>query len=212
MSSPVSFNPPIKSEISVDLKAKAEENAKIAEREKSLSMFDINELDDEQLEARVAMVLERGQTLMALASVECPDDMYYEWVPNDDQEIYRMKQLGFGFNEKVKPIIGVHKTAEGHYACADTVLMSVDRRIKDAIDRVEKKRYDDRHKKKSLLEDRIARARGERDLSKGVSIIEESGAGTESIDLEGIDTAVKSYIEEKTSPSPGEELLTQEEE
>lgn len=113
----------------------------------------IDTTNREELEIRIARVLERGM-LSERLQVELPDGMYGEWVADDPVEIYRMKSMGFEEDIKYATASALHTDGSGRAKVGDTIFMTAPRLVKDVIDSVSRKKYEQSHGKKKTEEEK----------------------------------------------------------
>lgn len=111
---------------------------------KTLTKEIINSLSDEQLDAQVASVLDRGMTNARLL-VPLPVDLHGEWVPNDVSAIYEKQLLGFEIDDKYALKHALNNDGNGKSIIGDVVHMVAPKRLVEAVERKRRKDYDMRH-------------------------------------------------------------------
>lgn len=103
--------------------------------------------------ARIARVLERG-VVIDRATVELPPNLHGEWIHRDDNDIDRMKLLGFWidgeeghptyFKGEKRPL---HSDGTKVPTIGDTIFMVCDKDNKELIDEVRREQYEKMHGK-----------------------------------------------------------------
>lgn len=104
----------------------------------------ISELSDEQLDAHVASVLDRGVTNARL-KVPLPTDKHGEWVPNDPQSIYEKQLIGFEIDTEFAMAHALNNDGTGKAIVGDVIHMIAPKRLMDAIEKKRRNDYDSRH-------------------------------------------------------------------
>lgn len=112
--------------------------------DKRLTHEDILKLSDEQLDAHVASVLDRGVTNSRL-KVPLPDDYVGEWVPADAQSIYEKQNLGFEIDDKFALKHALHSDGTDKSIIGDVIHMIAPKRLMESIERKRRLDYDSRH-------------------------------------------------------------------
>lgn len=105
-------------------------------------------LTPDQLEAELAKVLYRGQTQSRL-EVPLPPELHGEWVPNDPMEIHRKRTLGFTIDDKYALANALHNDGTGKPVIGDVIFMTCPKQLKEAYDKLESKRYEQTHGKRT---------------------------------------------------------------
>lgn len=115
--------------------------------------------------ARMVSVLERG-LVADRSTVELPDNLYGEWVPNDKIEILRMQSFGFQIDKEYARQRALHEDSslagDGASIIADTIFMTCDRENKEIIDEVRAEQYAATHRPRG------GKQKEERDLEEEV--------------------------------------------
>lgn len=112
--------------------------------DKTLTHEDIDNLSDDQLDAHVASVLDRGITNSRL-KVPLPDDLVGEWVPSDAQSIYEKQSLGFVMDDKYALKHALHSDGTDKSIIGDVVHMIAPKRLMNAIEKKRRSDFDLRH-------------------------------------------------------------------
>lgn len=94
-----------------------------------------------ELKARIANLLSRSIVEDRLIVRELPNDLYLEWVPNDDTEINRKKALGYRIpDEDWIMKNSLHNDGSGKPIVGDVIAMVCSKQIKEVIDEVQAER------------------------------------------------------------------------
>ena len=104
------------------------------------------ELTDAELEAQVTRVLQRGLTIDR-CTVDLPPGVYGEWVNQDPIEVARMQVLGFELDHEYAGDRASHADGTGVAKIGDVVFMTCPQRVKDTINKVRAKLYEDANPK-----------------------------------------------------------------
>jgi len=161
-------------------------NVPAKSNEEALNM---NELSDEEFTARLATVLDRG-LVNTFLSVDLPDDVHGEWVPNHPIDIDRLKALGFEVDTEFAS--AMHGGGSGEKVVGDVIHMVQPMRAHLLIEEYKKKRYEEMHGKKT--DDSGALIEGskeEKDFKSKVELPVIDESSTESVGIEQIQAALK---------------------
>lgn len=110
-------------------------------------VLDFSQLSDEQLEKELATVLFRGQ-VNARLDVPLPENVHGEWVLNDPLEISRKQGLGFQIDDKYAIANKLHSDGTGKPIIGDVIFMTCDKRVKQVIDKLAAKKYEEMNGKR----------------------------------------------------------------
>lgn len=149
----------------------------------------INELTDDDFTARLATVLDRG-LVSTFLSVDLPDDVHGEWVPNHPIDIDRLKALGFEVDTEYAA--AMHGGGQGEKVVGDVIHMVQPMRAHLLVEAYKTKRYEEMHGKKTDSSGNLIEgSKEERDFKSqvGLPVIDESS--TKSIDATEIEAALK---------------------
>jgi hypothetical protein len=117
-------------------------------------------------------------------NIPLPSDIYGEWVVNDPIEINRFLAMGFEFGDQYAKQSAIHGTAR----IADVVFMTAPRFVKEAIDEVNRERFEAMHgapgRRKNLKE--------ERDLASKSELPIVNQSSQEAVDINAIKAALES--------------------
>lgn len=139
------------------------------------------ELSEAEEEAKFARVLERG-IVIDRAHVDLPDDVYGEWVANDDADVARMQVLGFKVDDSYAIDRSLNSDGVGSPIIGDVIFMTCPQRTKTIIDRVRKKMYDRNNPKGSdQREERLFKSESELPVVGESSVASASGEEIEDI-------------------------------
>jgi hypothetical protein len=94
----------------------------------------------EQRKARIAKVLDRGLSHDRLA-VPLPDNLYGEWVSNDQVSIFEKEALGFKIDTEYAPKRALHSKGDGKSIVGDCVFMICNKEDKQLIDEIRNEQY-----------------------------------------------------------------------
>lgn len=94
----------------------------------------------DQRKARLARVLDRGLSHDRLA-VPLPDNLYGEWVSNDQVSIYEKEALGFQIDTEYAPKRALHSKGDGKSIVGDCVFMVCSKQDKVLIDEIRNEQY-----------------------------------------------------------------------
>lgn len=148
----------------------------------------INELTDEDFTERLATVLDRGMVSTFL-SVDLPDDVHGEWVPNHPIDIDRLKALGFEVDTEFAS--AMHGGGQGEKVVGDVIYMIQPMRAHLLVEAYKAKRYEEMHGKKTDSSGTLIEgSKEERDFKSqvGLPVIDESS--TESVNATQIEAAL----------------------
>lgn len=104
----------------------------------------IANLTDEQLEAEVATILDRGHVNVRLA-VNLPENLHGEWVPKDAASIAEMEAKGFEIDKKYAAGNALHSDGDGKPIVGDVVYMTCPKRLYQAVERVRARKFEEQH-------------------------------------------------------------------
>jgi hypothetical protein len=99
-----------------------------------------------EIKARQAQVLSRG-LLVDRFTVKLPDDMYGEWVPNDESSISRAQLLGFEIDTEYAKNHRLHDTGDAKSVIGDVVFMTMPKEFYQAIEEHRRTQYIENHLK-----------------------------------------------------------------
>ena|SRR3990167_3122919 len=85
--------------------------------------------------AKIASVLARGITTVNLDTSFLGDDRYGQWVPDNSQEVSRLKSMGFEVFHGEHPN-KLHSASDGTVRVGDVLLMVASKETKELIDEV----------------------------------------------------------------------------
>jgi hypothetical protein len=97
-----------------------------------------------ETQPRLVDILDRGIVVDRL-KVLLPEDVHGEWVPNDKMEIARYEALGFVIDTVYAPKRSLHSDGTGKAIVGDTVFMICHKSVRDTIDRMRAKAFEDAH-------------------------------------------------------------------
>ena len=90
--------------------------------------------------AKLIQVLSRGMAIDRL-HIELPDELYGEWIPNDQAEIQRMELLGFDVDTEHAPSSKLHDTADGKTVLGDTVFMTCSSETHELLEEIRREEF-----------------------------------------------------------------------
>lgn len=93
-----------------------------------------------ELKKKVMEVYDRGIVGDRL-HVDLPPDLVGQWVPRDNQSVYRMETLGYQIDKEYAPKRRLHDGGDGAAYVGDVVFMTAPKYVREAIDEVKKERY-----------------------------------------------------------------------
>lgn len=124
----------------------------------TINLTDSSEIDFaniDELEARIARVMERGMLADRL-NVELPGELYGEWVSDDPVEIFRMQAMGFKEDKEYATKYAIHSDGTNRAKVGDVVFMVAPRIVKQLIDKRHAILYEQTHGKKKTEEQKYA--------------------------------------------------------
>lgn len=128
------------------------------EADMSLSdLYRSGKLNDKEIKARFASLLERGVVNDRL-HVDLPPDVHGEWVPNNAQDISRAKAMGFEVDMTYAVKRAIHSDGTGRPIVGDVIHMITPKRFAELREEVRMERYNRLHspkKGKVLIDDAI---------------------------------------------------------
>lgn len=126
--------------VDINLDATATASDTMTDVDKEINELMARTLSAIELKNRVAEVYERGVVGDRL-HVDLPPELVGQWVPNDQQAIFRMESMGFIIDKKFAPARRLHDKGDGASYVGDVVHMIAPRIVRDVIDEVKRDRY-----------------------------------------------------------------------
>lgn len=159
-----------KVEINLDPTASASDQ--ISEQERIQNEMFAGTLSKIEMKARIAEVLDRGVVGDRLF-VDLPPDMDGQWVPRDQQAMFRMEALGYQVDTKWAPARRLHDKGDGASHVGDVVFMVAPKIIREVIDEVKRDRYNRIHAPKGgkQKEEKDFEAQNQQVAGAGISSI-----------------------------------------
>jgi len=115
-----------------------------AETGESMSLSDAIEKSPKETraekKAKLIQILSRGMAVDRL-HVDLPDDLYGEWIPNEQAEIQRMELLHFTVDTKHAPKSKLHDTGDGKTTLGDTVFMTCSRETHEILEEIRREEF-----------------------------------------------------------------------
>lgn len=90
--------------------------------------------------AKLVQILSRGMAVDRLR-VDLPENLYGEWIPNDQAEIQRMELLYFKVDTEHAPKSKLHDTGDGKAVLGDTVFMTCSRETHEILEEIRREEF-----------------------------------------------------------------------
>lgn len=136
-----------------------------------------------ETEAKLLTLLDRGHVNQRLF-VPLPAGVYGEWVRNDPVEVERFRAMGFEIDDKY----AASNATSGNNRIADVVHMVAPKYVKDAIDKIRNRRFEEMHGKAG--QKRRTNLKEERDFGSKVDFPVVNESVNESISGNDIASAI----------------------
>lgn len=140
---------------------------KAAHNEKAFS-----EMSRAEKKAKLVEVLERGHIEHHL-KVDLPPDLHGEWVPNDHNEITRMKALNFEIDTKYAPARTMHKDGTNSGQVGDVIFMTCPKDVYEIMQEIRHEQFLKRNSRGKTAEEIEYRNQVETQLGGTIPVIDE---------------------------------------
>lgn len=152
--------------------------------------------------AKIARILERGQVVDRLTVENLPQHLHGEWVPNDPQDILRMKMLGFDIDTEYSTKRALHNEGDGKSIIGDCVFMVCSREDREIMQEIRREQFEKRNGKPGTTVKRQAEESDFQKQNQSLGIgptVEESV--TRSVRKDEIESALKTVNTGVVAPS-----------
>lgn len=160
--------------IDINLQPDATASDKMTDADRQNNEVVAQALSKAELKKRIAEIYDRGVVGDRL-HVDLPPHIVGQWVPNDQQAVYRMESMGYTVDTEFAPRRRLHDKGDGASYVGDVIHMIAPREVRDVIDEVKRERYDRIHAKSGKQKEETDFESSQRTLSTaGIGTINES--------------------------------------